>query len=300
MMNCGFCGTVNAGEEERCGRCGRRLTPVRPVPRDFPAGPVAVALKARYEVRVNPPLAERPAARQGALFPPSEKLRVVPIFGPADSPASVGDKPAAASSLSADLVHALRPGRPKPASRSNPSRNPGEEPQQRLAFVSAAPVNRACAPVADFEIYCNAPVAHSQHRLLAGAVDFGIILSALGVVAAIFLLAGGPWEPTPLNFAAMAVVSVMITVVYQLFWVLSNGDSAGLRLANLELVNFDGQRPDRRERLTRMLASWLSLLPGGLGLLWSLVDEETLTWHDHISKTFPTPSAHKSRMPLRP
>ena len=26
----------------------------------------------------------------------------------------------------------------------------------------------------------------------------------------------------------------------------------------------------------------------GLGLLWSLADEESLTWHDHMSKTFPT------------
>jgi hypothetical protein len=26
-----------------------------------------------------------------------------------------------------------------------------------------------------------------------------------------------------------------------------------------------------------------------IGLLWSLVDEESLTWQDHISRTFPTP-----------
>jgi hypothetical protein len=39
-----------------------------------------------------------------------------------------------------------------------------------------------------------------------------------------------------------------------------------------------------------MASGFLSLAAGGLGLLWALVDEETLTWHDHISKTFPTPS----------
>ena len=33
--------------------------------------------------------------------------------------------------------------------------------------------------------------------------------------------------------------------------------------------------------------SLLSACPG-LGLVWALVDEENLTWHDHISKTFPT------------
>jgi hypothetical protein len=39
----------------------------------------------------------------------------------------------------------------------------------------------------------------------------------------------------------------------------------------------------------RQLASVLSLISAGLGLVWALVDEENLTWHDHISKTFPTP-----------
>ncbi len=32
----------------------------------------------------------------------------------------------------------------------------------------------------------------------------------------------------------------------------------------------------------------LSLFAGGIGLVWSLVDEDGLTWHDHISATFPT------------
>jgi hypothetical protein len=38
----------------------------------------------------------------------------------------------------------------------------------------------------------------------------------------------------------------------------------------------------------RALSACLSFCAGGIGLLWALVDEEKLTWHDHISKTFPT------------
>jgi hypothetical protein len=53
-------------------------------------------------------------------------------------------------------------------------------------------------------------------------------------------------------------------------------------------VNFDGQRPTQRERLQRFAWSAVSVLPAGLGLLWALVDEENLTWHDHSSKTFLT------------
>ncbi len=52
------------------------------------------------------------------------------------------------------------------------------------------------------------------------------------------------------------------------------------------------RRPDAHARATVSTArprAFLSLMAGGIGLLWGLVDEETLTWHDHISKTFPTP-----------
>jgi hypothetical protein len=55
------------------------------------------------------------------------------------------------------------------------------------------------------------------------------------------------------------------------------------------LVNFDGQKPTQRQRFQRLASGFLSLFAAGLGLLWALVDEETLTWHDHISRTFPTP-----------
>jgi len=57
----------------------------------------------------------------------------------------------------------------------------------------------------------------------------------------------------------------------------------------LRLLNFDGHIPDRDERVQRMFGSFLSYTVGGLGMVWALVDEEKLAWHDHISKTFPTP-----------
>jgi hypothetical protein len=62
-----------------------------------------------------------------------------------------------------------------------------------------------------------------------------------------------------------------------------------MRFAGLRLVDFDGRSPERHQRMRRQLASLLSVLSAGLGLAWALVDEENLTWHDHISKTFPTP-----------
>jgi uncharacterized RDD family membrane protein YckC len=79
--------------------------------------------------------------------------------------------------------------------------------------------------------------------------------------------------------------------LYRLLWCLGNGDSPGMRFAGLRLVDFDGRAPSREQRLLRQLVTLLSTLSAGLGLVWALVDEESLTWHDHISKTFPSPGA---------
>jgi uncharacterized RDD family membrane protein YckC len=61
-----------------------------------------------------------------------------------------------------------------------------------------------------------------------------------------------------------------------------------MRWAQLRLSTFDGFPPDRWQRMVRFVASCLSRCTL-LGLLWSLADEESLAWHDHISRTFPTP-----------
>ena len=84
-------------------------------------------------------------------------------------------------------------------------------------------------------------------------------------------------------------MGVAVVALYQLFWVLADGDTPGLQLARLRLVDFDGRPATRKARLFRVASSWLSAAPAGLGLLWALLDEEALTWHDQISKTFPTP-----------
>jgi uncharacterized RDD family membrane protein YckC len=61
-----------------------------------------------------------------------------------------------------------------------------------------------------------------------------------------------------------------------------------MRKAGLQLVDFDGNPPSQARRYLRLFGSILSFLAAGIGLIWSLVDEDRLTWHDHISSTFPT------------
>jgi uncharacterized RDD family membrane protein YckC len=68
-----------------------------------------------------------------------------------------------------------------------------------------------------------------------------------------------------------------------------------MRWAGLHLVNLDDSAPDRRQRMTRFLVSYVSMAAVGIGVFWALLDEEQLTWHDHVSGTFPTPKQHTFR-----
>ncbi len=137
-------------------------------------------------------------------------------------------------------------------------------------------------------IYCDAPVALPSHRVIAAAFDASMVLIAVGLFLAIFFLSGGMLVLSKANAPFLLGVAAVLALFYRMLWCLANGDTPGTRFAGLKLVDFDGRPPDREQRGLRQVASLLSLLSVGLGLVWALVDEENLTWHDHISKTFPT------------
>lgn len=222
------------------------------------------------EVEAPAPAKTTPA-RQPALFPSSDRSRVVPIFGPAP--------------VKSPSVKAKQPPTRKPSAPST---------QQQLAFGPVTNAPRRQRLEVESEIYCTAPVATTQHRVVAAFVDCGIVLTAIVVVIGIFSFwSGGSFTSDPVSLAIAGALAAMVIAFYQSLWMLANGDTAGMRMAQLTLVNFDGRRPNRRQRLARFASSWLSIIPGGLGLFWALVDEEKLTWHDQISKTFPTPAIEK-------
>ncbi len=112
-----------------------------------------------------------------------------------------------------------------------------------------------------------------------------------GVV--LFLLLTRFWESElpferGLLWAPVAVLG-LILCFYKFALCLLSDRSPGMRMAGLRLLHVSGRPAGRRERLLRECASLLSLVPGGIGYLWALVDEEHLTFHDHISETFPSP-----------
>jgi uncharacterized RDD family membrane protein YckC len=284
-MQCNHCRAWNEEDERRCVRCGRRLhaPAARPALEIYPlTGATAPALEALPGGR---PVAEHslPAAwpeggYQPSLFrEPSPGPKVVPI--PMLTP-----RPHGAGRNGAERKTSRAPG-----TRMHAGARRGSDSQQSLDFQVGALEESPLGTEVEAVIYCDAPVALPVHRLMAAVVDGSMISIAVGLFLAIFHLSGGQIVFTKQSTLLIAGVIAVVVFLYRLLWCLGNGDTPGMNFAGLRLVNFDGRPPDREQRMFRLAASVLSLVSAGLGLVWALVDEESLTWHDHISKTFPSP-----------
>ena|SRR5579864_1130716 len=270
-MECRYCQASNAEDDHRCSRCGRRLrmTPV------YTTSAAVPALQAEFNeneaahrtggvaTEPAPPAARRPITYQPSLFSSRELPRVVPFES-------------IAPSIAPPLRQQSSPARRVRARKAIPG-------QGSLEFSA-----RSVKP-AEGAIYCDAPVAVPAHRAMAAALDGSMILIATAIFGIIFYLAGGQVAFSGKTLPILVAIVTAFVIFYETLWCLAGGDTAGMRWARLTLVDFDGQRPRRKQRFYRLACGILSLLAAGIGLLWALVDEETLTWHDHISKTFPTP-----------
>lgn len=123
---------------------------------------------------------------------------------------------------------------------------------------------------------------------MAGAIDAAIVLVAVAMFAAVVHFMIGLEAFGSYTFPALGLLAGVFGVGYKLLWAFAEFDSPGQVWCQLRLLNFDGQKPSRNERIERIGWACVSVLPACLGLIWALVDEETLSWTDHSSQTFLT------------
>ena len=117
-------------------------------------------------------------------------------------------------------------------------------------------------------------------------MDNAIVLGAFLLFLGIFRLGAGAFPLDRVAALVYLAVCVLSSAFYRLLVVVRTDRSPGLRLLGLRVLHFDGRPPTKRQRLLRVAAGSLSLLPAGIGFFWALMDEEHLTFHDHISETF--------------
>lgn len=268
-MQCRYCRAWINDEDHRCTRCGRRTISAgaRPAPGTYPiqtaTAPDLIAYAAPAVEASEPVPQQTPRVTyQRSLFRDSQQVIAMPSLG---------------ASESRDTLKPPRTGRSRTGRRTHAD-------QQALDF--AAPRLRTAMEAV---IYCDAPVAQPMHRVLAVAIDTTMIVIALALFVTTFYLAGGTVVLNSRTVPLFAGAAVVFGLFYHILFCIGNGDTPGTEWAQLQLLNFDGQRPDRHQRASRLLSTCLSTMAAGLGVLWALVDEEKLTWHDHMSRTFLTP-----------
>jgi uncharacterized RDD family membrane protein YckC len=255
-LRCKYCGSSTSEHEHRCHHCGRWLNGASPV---FPIENSAAVLAPEPEplplVEEKPKRPARPP-RQASLFP-SDRPKVIPF------------ESAAGGHIARErVVRARRPS--QPATQTN---------QQSLDF-RPRPQRKQAACV-------EAPIARPQIRLKAACADAGLVAAGVAVAALTFRLMGGSFVMASGAPVFYGVAVAAMALFYHLFWCVLGRETAGMQVFQLRLVTFDGSPPGWRLRVLRLGATCLSIVAAGVGLVWALVDEEKLTWQDHMSKTFP-------------
>ena len=285
-MQCRTCGTENPETELRCSKCQMRLhlAQARPRPESYPV--IESAAAPQYEVQPDSPPSHGPMlaamneqprtfsrrSYQAALFASGSGEKVV-SFGDVVEPSGGGRTPAA---------------------RATGSRRRRVHPDQgTFEFVPEAPVAQLLRREMDSS-KAPIPVAPRSLRVASAFFDAMVVLAFSGVFLVTlqamsrYLLEQSLFTRETLPYLLAA--PLMFGFFYKLLFTTAGLATLGVQGLGLSLVSFDGARPTQAQRVIRMLAGWLSLVAGGMGLLWALGDQETLTWHDHISQTFLTAS----------
>ena len=295
-MICAACGYKDNEEgEHRCARCGRRLDrpasllpsqPPRVPPRPPVSGGPAAAVAPHWRHEVNErfeQFQDKRARRREAADQERENENGEEVPRPDPSQKLLSFEDFAAHRIEPLIVE---PPRKQPAA-------PAPAPSARAADpVLAGETVSADNPLPedDFprEILCPNPVAPVALRGLAGALDLAVTTVAVALFLGTFHLLGGALHFDKRSGAGYGLAAVLLLAFYFFVYTFYGSETPGLQWLGLCVLDFDGSPPRAGRRLLRTLGAMLSAAALGLGYFWALADEEGLTWHDRMSKTFVT------------
>lgn len=300
-MHCQYCGNTNGEDDHRCLRCGRRIAgTVVAAPASIGATALAVAVdRSPVEDReMQPARAESP--EQPPLFClPSQKVIPFEQLQRQNAVRFATSAQPVPSWVGAGKANQANSPVQKPA----PPRGSAKKPtppsgQGSLDFLRGESQGEHLLPTGvAAQVFGDGRVAPPMRRMTAGAMDVAMVLIGFGAFAVAARLAGsylGDGSPGGSGFGAgkavwvtLSASLILISLFYGLLWTMARRETAGMHWAQLKLVTFDGSPLGGRNRAIRFVSAWLSYCSAGLGLLWALADEESLAFHDHISKTYP-------------
>jgi uncharacterized RDD family membrane protein YckC len=128
-------------------------------------------------------------------------------------------------------------------------------------------------------------VASIDDRRLAALIDFCCLLFAYGGFLMLFGSLGGQFTLSKLSAAVYASTFAIVYLQYFALFTVFGGTTPGMMVRGLQVVSFSGEPPTPRQMLLRSAGYMLSAGTFFLGFLWTMWDEDELTWHDRLSRT---------------
>jgi hypothetical protein len=277
-------------DEEIAFRQTPVFEPVEP-PVEIPGNLIEFPRQLVASRRARPRLAEGPLREEAELHSDPSQLRIFEVEAEQISPEPATET--SAPEWSSILLDA--------------------HPRQRSAGYSAHVIEQTAAHSAEYYAPAAQPqaaqhlqlspetqhlyaaplqVAPIQLRLMAATVDLCIVLAAFMVFAATAVFTASHFSPagvhTDLATAAISSVGTiaLLGLIYQLLFFTFTDATPGMRYARIALCTFADDNPSRSAMRRRILALVLSSASLGLGVLWALLDDERLGWHDRISRIY--------------
>lgn len=266
LQPCSKCGAANSETAAACYVCDAPLEAAEEV-----LAPVAVpSEEPEWRLEVAHRLESYRARRRKARELSDDSQSELPF---------IIDSASSSQEEQVQKAAALRPG----AERRGP-RHLGIEiavMQPSLDFAAAAELDpHPSAPLI--------PVATLEERSRAGVMDALFLMGSYLGFLILFGSLGGQFTLGKLDAAVYAVTFFLFYVQYFVLFTFFHGSTPGMHLQGLRVVSFDGDAPDSGQLLWRSFGYLVGAAALCLGFLWSLWDEDHLTWQDRISHTYIT------------
>ena len=130
------------------------------------------------------------------------------------------------------------------------------------------------------------PVASIDDRRLAAVIDLACLLFAYGGFLMLFSSLGGQFTLSKLTAVVYTTTFAIVYLQYFALFTIFGGTTPGMMMRNLQVTSFSGEPPTSRQMLLRSAGYMLSAGTFFLGFLWAMWDEDQLTWHDRLSRTY--------------
>jgi uncharacterized RDD family membrane protein YckC len=130
------------------------------------------------------------------------------------------------------------------------------------------------------------PVASIDDRRIAAVIDLFCLLFAYGGFLGLFGSLGGHFTLSKMSVAVCASALAIVYLQYFALFTIFGGTTPGMMMRGLQVLSFSGDTPTPRQMLLRSVGYMISAGTFFLGFLWAMWDEDELTWHDRLSRTY--------------